>query len=1037
MKNLKKLLAVLVVISMVSTLMVSAFGATFTYETQAKNLYDLGLYKGTDPESYVPNLEGRLDRQTGVVMLLRLFGQEEDSLALTEEQANAKLTGFSDVASIEVWAKKQVAYAVDKGYVKGYPDGTFQPANDLNGKAFSSLILQQLGYDGDFDYSTAAFYLNQVGGLTDAEAATFNSDAGIIRDAMVGIAYGAMRANYKASEQTVAEKLVELGKIDEKLAIEVNLIDRKVKEVAVLEDVRVIIGGTPVLPTTVQITYEDDTTGQGNIEWPSVDTSASGEKAIEGKITGTNAVAKVKVIVEEDKLKAVKISNTNLKEVFVDFNKAVDEDSAKDKGNYEIADRGWEDGDKIELEDNGRTVKIIFSPALSNGTDLEITVSGVEDASGNEMKDDSVLKATIKDVTFPTAESISLTGPDTFKVKFSEPMDASVSGAEVEFDDGVYNVDFDEDSDSDEIIFTLGVSELEEGDYKVVIKGFKDFAGYLAFDKEFTLKYAKDNSELKGEVTEADQTEVKIKFSKGVVDEDDVALTKEFFYQTYSSQNPDEVEVNADKTEYTLTFTSYPLYEGNVKIVVNNKVDDVKVKDVWGNELTSQMALTAKVVADNTKPTVKKVESGDEENIVKVHFSENVKQDDAEDEDNYLFKDSKGNEVSISSIDYTADKDKKEYYVTVKFSEDLSGTYTVEIKNIKDESLNENEMAKVTKTFEVEDNSAIDTSKVEVYAVDGGEGVNNDYIYITYPEDMDRDSVLNKNMYLIKNKNTGVTKKLEDKDKVEIFRNDKAKVRITINDKKTYVLEDEIYDLMIGQVKDAAGNKIDEFSFAVPIEADIPPVVTEVKTTGERSLEVKVDRVLVTIPSDSILVGETVAGATYKPAKIAFEVDDGKTTIKLTLRANEKLSSPADTNIAVAIVGGKIKSETNKYMEEITIAPSAVKDGYAPSLDGDLKQVGATEFTVTFDEELKFSGSQLDMFAAELEITDKDGDKLVANEDYVLSASGKVVTVELIGDDYEDYTGRLRVSTKSKVNYAKDAEGNKINSFTNKSVDIK
>ena len=484
-----------------------------------------------------------------------------------------------------------------------------------------------------------------------------------------------------------------------------------------------------------------------------------------------------------------------------------------------------------------------------------------------------------------------------------------------------------------------------------------------------------------------------------------------------------------------------------VKIVVNNKVDGVKVQDVWGNELTSQMVLTAKVTADNTKPTIKKIESGDDENVVKVYFSEDVDLDDAEDEDNYVFKDKDGEELSPNTIDYTAKEDDDEYYVTVTFSDDLSGTYTVEISGIKDVSLSENEMAKVTKTFEVEDNSAIDTSKVKVFAVDGSD---NDYIYITYPEDMDRDSVLNKNMYLIRDYSASDTsaKKLADKDKVEIFRGDKAKVRITIVDEDEYVVESGDLELIIGQVKDAAGNKIDGFSFAVDVEADVAPAIAldddgdmEVKTTGDKSLEIKVDRVLVTIPSDSILVGDTVAGATYKPAKIAYEVDDDDNTIiKVTLKADQKLSSPADTGIAIKILGEKIKSETNKYMEEITVAPSDVKDGYAPSFDEDegLKQVtDEYAFTMTFDEDLDFASStQLAMFATELEITDKDGDKLVADEDFVLAADDNVVVVILI-NDYEDYTGKIKVSTKSKVNYAMDAAGNKINSFTNETVDIK
>ena len=72
MKNLKKMLAVLVVISMISTFFVPALAAedSYTYEAEAEKLYELGLYKGTSTTVYEPNLGGKLDRQTGLLCSL-------------------------------------------------------------------------------------------------------------------------------------------------------------------------------------------------------------------------------------------------------------------------------------------------------------------------------------------------------------------------------------------------------------------------------------------------------------------------------------------------------------------------------------------------------------------------------------------------------------------------------------------------------------------------------------------------------------------------------------------------------------------------------------------------------------------------------------------------------------------------------------------------------------------------------------------------------------------------------------------------------
>ena len=55
---------------MISTLMVPAFAdSSFKYEEEARDMYDLGLFKGESETEYVPNLGELLSRETGAVML--------------------------------------------------------------------------------------------------------------------------------------------------------------------------------------------------------------------------------------------------------------------------------------------------------------------------------------------------------------------------------------------------------------------------------------------------------------------------------------------------------------------------------------------------------------------------------------------------------------------------------------------------------------------------------------------------------------------------------------------------------------------------------------------------------------------------------------------------------------------------------------------------------------------------------------------------------------------------------------------------------
>jgi len=101
---------------------------------------------------------------------------------------------------------------------------------------------------------------------------------------MVGIAFSALQAVYKATGKTVIEVLVENGNVSKELAIELGVLLKAIKEVKALDAVKVQVGKEPVLPEEVEVVYEDDTTEKLAVEWPTVDTSEVGEQEIEGTI---------------------------------------------------------------------------------------------------------------------------------------------------------------------------------------------------------------------------------------------------------------------------------------------------------------------------------------------------------------------------------------------------------------------------------------------------------------------------------------------------------------------------------------------------------------------------------------------------------------------------------------------------------------------------------------------------------------------------------------------------------------------------------
>jgi hypothetical protein len=183
----------------------TAIAAGFMYHAEAQVLNDLGLYRGISLEKFVPDLGSPLSRQTGVVMLLRIFGLE----AAAEEISDPYpvLARFGDAAAIAPWAAKAVAYGVKNGLIIGSTDGTFGPQAALNAKAYCTMILRQLGFTPNYDNAPAE--LADRGGLSATQAVTLTSKA-MLRDDLAGISYGALSARYRDGT-VVIDHLVELG----------------------------------------------------------------------------------------------------------------------------------------------------------------------------------------------------------------------------------------------------------------------------------------------------------------------------------------------------------------------------------------------------------------------------------------------------------------------------------------------------------------------------------------------------------------------------------------------------------------------------------------------------------------------------------------------------------------------------------------------------------------------------------------------------------------------------------------------------------
>lgn len=190
---MKRFLTVLLAFSLLLALYVPADAAHVSGDEAIGTLETLGLVKGTGN-----GFEGerQATRAEGLVMLLRFLGKETDVLR------SNYACGFTDAG----WASKYIAYAAEKGLVKGYSETTFGTNDAIDVRDYLTMMLRALGYsdaEGDFTWQGSIAFADKVG-LTHGE---YSTNSKFLREDMALVSYTALTMQCKDSAQRMVEKL--------------------------------------------------------------------------------------------------------------------------------------------------------------------------------------------------------------------------------------------------------------------------------------------------------------------------------------------------------------------------------------------------------------------------------------------------------------------------------------------------------------------------------------------------------------------------------------------------------------------------------------------------------------------------------------------------------------------------------------------------------------------------------------------------------------------------------------------------------------
>jgi hypothetical protein len=146
---MKRILPILLISVLIFASFSSAFAEGVTlpsdvkgtkYEDAVSLLMEKELIAGYPDGSFRPY--STINRAEACVIIIKAINPSEEELKGAEDSSFPDLAGFG-------WASEYINYALEKGVISGYPDGTFKPSGNVNYAEMASMIIRALGYEDE------------------------------------------------------------------------------------------------------------------------------------------------------------------------------------------------------------------------------------------------------------------------------------------------------------------------------------------------------------------------------------------------------------------------------------------------------------------------------------------------------------------------------------------------------------------------------------------------------------------------------------------------------------------------------------------------------------------------------------------------------------------------------------------------------------------------------------------------------------------------------------------------------------------------
>ncbi|MCX7747303.1 MAG: Ig-like domain-containing protein [Clostridia bacterium] len=1003
MKNLKKLLSVIIAVALVVTTMIPAFAAdtaATAAKTDAEKAYELGVVLG-DKAGEAPSaafLAKETQRYQAAIMFLRLIGKEGEAKVFEAKE------NFKDATKVSAGMQKYLAYLFankDLGW-SGTGNGNFAPLSTITAQQFYKVLLEALGYKAnvDFPYADTIKFAKEKGLVKVAGATKFtNNDLAVATIEALG-------ADIKAAPGTTLAKSL----VDKKILDEAK-VKAAAPEVLVSDTVVATPTPAPVAPSVYGVTAVDgQITVVLNGDAPATVDAADFKvtKAINGgaaasvtasvygytyttktavltvdKVAATDAeqsvvygvgykdtaaVSAAAFVIDAGILAVKEVTPLNGAQVKIVFNKALDATAGANKDNYSIKDSNGASVTigQVALSTDKKEATLTLGAsapaALTNGGSYTLTIT--KDITSSATTTPTLTTALTKtftaatDVSVPSVTKVEAIGNKIIRVTFSEPVNLNGTAANifaVKQSNGTFvdGKDYANTNLAAAYVASTGYTQVDvtattampQGAKSLQVLGSSHNTNYISDALGYKMATVEKAFDVAAPSTVAQATDITISSRTEVIVKFDAAVTAG---GTLNWATTTKTGVSNPGTKDTDSSIKYTFSAANALPVGNVEFTVPAVTDAYGN--TTATKKITKAVSSSAAVSVTAAQDGTSQTSVKVTFSTDMVDgtgtNGAEVAASYSITKPDGTKVTPSSVSYAS----KVSTLTLSAAID-PGSYTVTVTGVNTE-LGDASGA-VSATFTVTDQTPVASISAEGVLNNAGNEVT---IYIDYPENMmfsGNNSVLNAANILIKdaagptyyamnNLPTGYT--------ATITKVNEKRVKVVITHASTdYVsAAGDATDVKVQLVADAAGNV-----------APSPVEDTSVKVTDTTSTIDPGSATYSAANSINVTSARTitfvVSGKKYEAATasdfVVYSVDIGQ-----AVAANAVITGQTPTgkaSIAISSVAVSYDADNTKTTFTLTTGadiPVTTKDIYVATNAGTLSTADVVGLKFTADK---------------------------------------------------------------------------------------